>query len=161
MSAQQGMQQEQDLGQRVVVTPDQAFPLHCLLLTLHAGRHIQPGQTLWCSQKTSDMDLNSFLKRVEHHRCVRSYTGKNQCCPLNASKHRDCPTKMKAVIVEGLHVGCSASSTLSEFSLHVLCMRFACAFHVLCICFASAIMLDMTQIHCSYMWLCSQSTLPQ
>lgn len=64
----QGVQQEQ--GQRVVVTPDQAFPLHRLLLTLHAGSQIQPGQILWCSQRTSDTDLSSFLQRVEHHRCV-------------------------------------------------------------------------------------------
>lgn len=99
MSAQQGMQQEQEPGQRVVVTPDQAFPLHRLLLTLHAGRHIQPGQTLWCSQKTSDADLNSFLKRVEHHRYVCLYTGKIQCCPTNASKHCDCPIKFSLLEV--------------------------------------------------------------
>lgn len=68
MFVQQGVQQEQ--GQRVVVTPDQALPLHRLLLTLHAGSQIQPGQILWCSQRTSDTDLSSFLQRVEHHRCV-------------------------------------------------------------------------------------------
>ena len=98
MSAQQGMQQEQEPGQRVVVAPDQAFPLHRLLLTLHAGRHIQPGQTLWCSQRTSDTDLNSFLKRVEHHRCVCSYTGKDRYCPMNTLKHSVSPVKMDTVI---------------------------------------------------------------
>lgn len=66
---QQGLQQ-QDLGQRVVVMPDQAVPLHRLLLTLHAGSRLLPGQILWCSQRTSGSDLNSFLKRIEHHRCA-------------------------------------------------------------------------------------------
>lgn len=58
------------MGQRVVVAPDQAVPLHRLLLTLHAGSRILPGQILWCSRRTSGSDLTSFLKRIEHHRCA-------------------------------------------------------------------------------------------
>ena len=59
---------QQERAQRVVVMPDQAVPLHRILLTLHAGRRIQPGQVLWCSPQTGTAELTSFLKRVEHQR---------------------------------------------------------------------------------------------
>lgn len=67
---------QEPLGQRVVVAPDQAVPLHRILLTLHKETSIQPGQVLWCSQHTHSADLHRFLKCVECHR----YLTTDDCC---------------------------------------------------------------------------------
>lgn len=136
---------QQDLGQRVVVTPDQAFPLHCVLLTLHSGSRIQPGQILWCSQysfawgpqsysygaaRTVDTDLSSFLQRVEHHRCVCCTTAnmalfryhcqlhRKEYLPKSTSHvHRSCYSARRDMTVLLVHMCLLSLSSLSRHSV--------------------------------------------